>query len=215
MPSIAEMIDKVAKLGVNEDNPDATLRAIYLGYIQSTYNELYGEVAKSFPSMLLATQSVTLSSGAGTLTTKPFIVVNVYNTDEGSKPLEPTDYNTLRTLYPSLSNTGFPSYFYMSGFGTIKAYPTDGSTLSVDYIPNPTTLVDGTTTEDDLIIPVPYQEVLVWGALRLISIDERDKAVGTELPIVNSMYEKLKGDFLFWLKNYQVRESVSVRGYLM
>lgn len=215
MPSIAEMIDKVAKLGVNEDTPDATLRAIYLGYIQSTYNEIYGEVAKNYPTMLLQNQTVALTSGSGTLGTRPFIVDAVFNTDESSRQLEPTDLRTLRNLYPSMDATGFPSFFYISGFSTIKAYPADNSTLSVDYIPNPETLVDGTTGEADLIIPVPYQEMLVWGALRYLAYDERDKSVGAELGIVTAMYEKIKGDFLFWLKNYQVRKSISVQGYLM
>lgn len=203
----------MAKLGVNEDNPDVTERAIYLGYLQATYNELYGEVAATFPSALLALQNVTLSSGVGTLNPRPFQIVSVVDTTNNYGFVQPTTFSDYEATNPQLTPDSNPSWYWQEGLSNITTNSAANNVLRVSYIPNPGTLVDGTTGESDLFIPVPFQDVLLWGAMRYVRMDESDKMVGPELQSSATMYEVLKGNFFYWLKNGQVRQQTHAKKY--
>lgn len=213
MPSITNIISMMAKLGVNEDSPDAALRSIYLTYVQSTYNEVYGEMASTFPTRLRATQDVTLVNGVGTLAVAPYQIIAVYNTSNNFAEVNPTTLDDQMEATPALADAGLPSSYWQDGLMTIKGYPLDNSTLRVLYIPNPSTLTES-TLESDLVIPVPFQDLLTWGAMRYLRIDESDKQVGGELASCALMYEKLKGNLFYWLKNGQVRKTINVTKHL-
>jgi hypothetical protein len=178
--------------------------------MQSTLNELYGEIAELFPTRLVTTQTVTITSGAGTFGTTPFIIRRVRDTGNSSTELQPITLEDLDDRYPLLDSTGNPAYYYQTALATINTYPTNTTTLKVYYIPNPITLTTS-TTETQLFIPAPYQEVLMWGALRLLMLDERDKAFVVSLQAVSAMYDKLSGDLKEWAQRQQVGVDDRVR----
>ena len=149
------------------------------------------------------------------MATTPFIIKKVYNASNNYQELTPTTFDDQEEESPSFSMTGYPNVYWQDGLNSIKAYPLDNSTLSITYIPNPITLVDGVTAEADLIIPAPYQDVLMWGCLRYVRIDESDKNVGPEIQIANAMYEQIKGNLMYWLNNSQVRQKLKTVSYMV
>jgi hypothetical protein len=214
MPAIADMITKMAKLGLNEDNPSIALQTTYLTYIQSTWLELYGEMAKAFPSRLLASQTVTVTSGTGALSPIPFIMVSTRDVGNNLAKLQNITYSDLEDISPTLAVTGAPSYVYTTANNVIKTYPINSTSLRVTYVPRPIDL-SLTTAEDDIPVPPPFQEVLMWGGLRLLNLDERDKNVGGEIQLAETMYQRLRGNFFSYLEQSQLGVDVRVKGYLM
>lgn len=211
MATVEDLVNRVAKLGLGEDEPDATEQALYLSFIQSVHDRVYGEVAKSYPTALLDSQEVEVTDGEGELDPAPFIIMQVTDTDN-AKILEPTDLLTLEQENPDLDDTGTPDRFYVQG--NMIGLDTDAdTTLRVRHIPMPSTLTL-TTELSALFIPAPFVDLLLWGAITQLAYDERDKGLVVEAQLCMKMYDQFFDPFWTWLAQSQPKQPLYVKACL-
>lgn len=208
MATVQDLVNRVAKLGLGEDEPDAAEQALYLSFIQASHNQLYGEVAESDVTTLLDSEDVTVTNGSGALAARPFIIKTVVDIDN-KRALDPTDVLTLVKERPLLDATGKASRFYQKA-NAIKLDTNDSITARVWRMPMPQALTL-TTNLSDLYIPEPYVDVLLWGALLQLAYDERDKGLVVEMQLCARMYDTFHGGFWNWLVKNQVREDLFVK----
>lgn len=172
MATVNEMITYVAGQSLNDDQPDTALQQRILRYINRAYKDTYAALAQYLENTQHTTQSVSVTSGAGTLSPAPFKIISVVDTTN-KKVLEPRSVRDLEMEYPALDDTGDPSYYYISGETTINTYPAGTQTLRVRYVPEPSSLVIG-GAESTISIPPRYHDIIENRALYFMSIDERD-----------------------------------------
>lgn len=202
MPTVASLLDSVKSLAlVGSGNADDTARI--LRYMNMTYAEAYRTTATQYPTLLLTTESVSMTAGEGTISVAPFSVMRVKNTNT-NRILEARSKLDIEELFPAMTDNGEPVYYYMEGTTGLRSYPLNNATLQVRYIPRVGTLTS-TSAEADIKIPPEFHELLLWGTLVYMSYDERDKSASGEISIAQSKYEIALNDFRTWLVKQQTR----------
>lgn len=203
MPSVSTLLTTIKDLALvgtgDSDDDDRIMR-----YMNMLYKEAYRTTSKAYPTLLLTTENVTVTSGSGTISATPFIVMRVKD-NSNNRFLKPTTLLALEEKYPSLSDTNSPSWYYITGTATLNTYPSNSFTAVVRYIPQAATLTS-TSTESDIKIPPEFHDMLVWGTLIYMAHDERDKAFGVEMQVAQTKYEIAKADFQSWLHFSQTKE---------
>lgn len=206
MPSVSDImttIKDLALVGSGSTSDDARI----LRYMNLVYGDLYRKTASAYPTLLQETETVTITSGSGSLTKNPHYVVRVKDTGNNSNPIYPTSIDKIEDKDPDISAAGTPTSFYVQGEKTLKTWPINSTTVSVRYIPSFTPL-DSADAEADIKIPVEFHDILVWGTLVYMAHDERDKAVMGEIQVAQSKYEIGIAEFQVWLARGQVGDEL-------
>jgi hypothetical protein len=154
------------------------------------------------PTRLLAQETVSITSGAGTMTVTPFSVSFVKDSENENRELEVTTLPELEEQYPALDDTGAPNRYYFTSSTTINTYPVNSTTLKVRYVPSAATLTTS-STEADIKVPAEFHDIFIWGTLMYLNFDERDKTMSSEQATAGTMYSVALGDYQEWLINGQ------------
>jgi len=97
-------------------------------------------------------------------------VLYVVNTDTYQTLIE-SDAKSISTIgYPSGGGSS-AMYYYITGGDTVATYPAAGNALSVRYIKTPTDL---SASSDTPLVPTPWQDIIVLGAVRRALLDDTD-----------------------------------------
>lgn len=211
MPTVSSLLDSVKSLAlVGSGNADDTARI--LRYMNMVYSEAYRVTAVSYPTLLLTSENVTITSGSGTLTAAPFRIERVKDTSN-NEILKPTTRLDIEDLYPALDDTGAPAWYFVEGTDGLRTYPVNSGTVQVRYIPRAGTLTSA-SAESDIKIPPEFHDLLLWGTLVYMAYDERDKSTGAEVNIAQSKYEIALNDFKTWLAFRQTGPKVRTKAVL-
>lgn len=209
MPAVSDILDTIKNLGLVGigDSVDDTR---IMGYMNLVYKETYRKTAQQRPTLLLTTENVTITSGAGNLSVSPFAIRVVKDIDNGYKKLEPTTLPDLDDKDTDLTAAGPADWYYMTGTAAINTYPVNSTTLQVRYVPA-ANILTSTSAETDIKIPPEFHDILVWGTLIYLNFDERDKAMSGEVNLAQSKYELALGEFIQWLGEGQTREPLRTK----
>ena len=101
---------------------------------------------------------------------KPLYVVDTANFN---RTLWEVDQATLTDGADLTATGGWPHYYYLTGGTTVNIYPTATDSLTVRYIKTPTDLSADTDTP---VVPAPYHDIIVLGAVRRALLDDTDGA---------------------------------------
>lgn len=208
MPTVSSILDSIKDLALvgsgNSADTDRIMR-----YMNLVYKEAYRVTAVSYPTLLLTSENVTITSGAGTITAAPFSILQVKDTSN-NRILEPSSRVDIETMYPALDGTGSPTYYFMESETALKTYPVNSGTVMVRYIPRAGTLTSG-SAESAIKIPPEFHELLLWGTLVYMAYDERDKSAAGEVNIAQSKYELALNDYKTWLLKGQTQAPVRTK----
>lgn len=194
---VSEIITQVAQLGLNEDYPDAELQERILAYINRGHEQAYTEVAQYLEPINSTTETVAITAGAGTIVGDIYKYISVVDTNAG-RVLTPTTAAELEEADPALSQTGQPIKYYKVG-NQIFTYPINDTSIRIRYIPQSQELT-AITTEAELPYPRNFQQVLIWGGLYWMSLDERDASTNAVLAVAGSNFQNLIGKMNLYLK---------------
>ena len=213
MPTVSELLSTIkdlALVGAGDTSDDTRI----MRYFNLQYKDLYRKTAQLYPTLLATNEaSVTITSGVGAIGAAPHKVIDVFDNGNTSNPLKAITESTLKNQNPRMDDTGDPKNYYMTSTTAIKTYPVNSTTLSVDYIPRAETLTTS-SAEADIKVPPEYHDLLVWGTLVWMSVDERDKQAGGELSLYQSKYEIAYGEYLEWLSTVQVGDEFKTENVL-
>lgn len=95
----------------------------------------------------------------------------------------------------------------MDGLTTIKTHPSNSTSILVRGIPRMTSLA-ADDEEDNIKIPPEFHDLLVWGPLVYMHIDERDKGVGGEVNVAQGKWDLGLEDYKTWLISMQVTDEL-------
>lgn len=205
MPSVTDILTMVKNQALVGSGGAADDTRIML-YMNRAYADIYRETARDYPQALLTSQSITLSSGLGTISSAPHKILRVKETGSYNF-LEARTLIELEQENPRLDATGSPRYYYMTSDTAISCYPIDGSSIVVRYIPRPSTLAsDG--AETTIKIPPEYHDLLLWGTLVYMAYDERDKGFGTEIGLSKAKYDEAMESYKRWLAYSHPRKTL-------
>lgn len=195
----ATIVQRIIDLGLNESAPDTNLQAKALGWLNSAYQEAYGEAAKYALPILKQTVNVTITNGAGTLAAPYRRIYNIVDTVT-KRVLKPSDIGYVRSIDPMLERTGDPARYYFDGSETsIKTHPKNSTTVQLDVMPKAAELVIG-DTEDAIKIPSEFHEMLVWASLVEGMTYERGFGNNELLQVANIRKTQLMDNYSRWLK---------------
>lgn len=211
MPSVNSLLNTISDSALVGAG-DAADTARMLRYLNLAYQEAYRDTATEYPQVLLTTEDVTITSGAGTISAAPFAVRVVKDTAT-NRILNAVTLEELEEKYPALNGTGAPSYYYMTSTTGISTYPVNSTTVRVRYVPQAATLVDG-DAESVIKIPPAFHDMLVFGTLLYMAYDERDKGLSQEVQIAKQRYEESKASYKTWLMLHQPRERMRTKPVL-
>jgi hypothetical protein len=209
MPSVSELLTQIkdmALVGAGDASDDARV----LRYLNMIYKDVYRKTAKMAPTLLLAQDTVAISSGAGTMSVRPYSVEVVKDANNANRKLEATDLPTLEDKHPALDGTGAPSYYYFTSPTGIATYPVNTTSIKVRYVPAAGTLT-ADSVEADIKVPPEFHDMFVWGTLMYLNFDERDRAMGAEQATAGTMYSVALGDYQEWLLTGQPRKQVRTK----
>jgi hypothetical protein len=210
---VATIIERVAEQSLSGSvEGDSAGTAMILGFVQSTYDEVYGAIAAQYPTLLETTQNVTVTAGQGTLDPVPLKIVRVADTTN-KRFLEVTTAEMVEDKDIDLDDVGQPDEFYITGGNKLNTYPKGSISARVRHIPFAATLV-ANGSESSIQFPAQFHDVLIWGALRHAAYDERDKGLGVELQATQIMFEKRLAALMDWLRVNQARPPVRTKAFL-
>lgn len=207
--NVTEIINRIATISLNEDSPDADIQTRLVRYINDAYFEVYRETAKMYKNRLLTSEAVTITNGAGTISVTPFSWETVKDT-VGKQILKPSDIEEIDEIDIEIDDTGNPTRYYITTGTTVNTHPINSTTILVRYIPEATVL-SVSSTEADIKISVMFQEILVWGAIFMMFLDERDTRTELEIQVAQAKFD----DKLTRLKSHldnQPKRKVRVKG---
>lgn len=194
---VSEIITQVAQLGLNEDFPDEELQERILAYINRGHEQAYTEVAQYLEPINSTTEAVVITGGTGTIVGDVYSFISVVDVDN-NRVLDPASASELEESDPALSQTGQPTRYYRIG-NQIFTYPVNDTNIRIRYVPQAQTLT-AATTEAELPYPRNFQQVLVWGGLYWMSLDERDASTNAVLSVAGSNFQNLIGKMNIYLK---------------
>lgn len=212
MPAVSDLLDTIkdlALVGAGDTSDDTRV----LRYFNLVYKDIHRKTAQMAPTLLLAQETVTITSGVGTMTATPFSVEFVKDSGNSNQVLDVTTLVELEDKYPALDDTGNPSWYYFTSATGIATYPTNSTTVKVRYVPVAATLAS-TDAESAIKIPPQFHDALVWGTLVYMAYDERDKVTGPETQIAQAKYDIAMGDYQQWLLSGQPRPTVRTKAIL-
>lgn len=213
MPNVAQLLTNITSLALVGATGASGDQDRVLNYLNMAYRKVYRKIAVKYPFVHRTTQPVVITDGGGTLSPVPFFVLVPRDTGNNAAKLTPTDIEAVLDCDPTLSETGNPSKFWIEGLSALKSHPLNSTTLTVPYIPSPATLVSN-STEDDIKIPVVFQDILTWETLALMAYDERDKVVGAELAYNKDAHDQIYVDMWEFFDAQAPHEQKQVKSYL-
>jgi hypothetical protein len=190
----SEIITQIARLSTGESIPDTNFTAIILGYVNRAYEDIYTSLCDLDYVRLQATQTVTVTSGTGTLAPEPFRIHSVVDTTN-DRLLLPRHPLIIEEYDPDLDDTGSPAHYYLASATSLKVHPSASITARVRYTPKITPLTS-TGTENSIKFHKEYHELLIWGGLIRLSYDERDLRNPSEIAFVIQQYAETKARLL-------------------
>lgn len=171
MATVNQIVTFVARQALNDDQPDVELQERIVDYMNDAILDMYDRLAQYLTHHNGATQTLTLSSGSGTMATPPYFIRQVVDVTNASV-LKRTSIEDVEAEDPALTKTGRPMYYYTEG-DTISVYPSADVDLRIRYIPQPTVVAAG-DPEEDIPLPKEAHYALKWGTMALMALDERD-----------------------------------------
>lgn len=213
MPSVQQLIDNVKNLSLVGATGSVDVIPRIEAYFNMAYREVYEMAAERYPWFVQTTQDVPVVSGSGTFFTNPLHILSVRDVNNSLAKLNPTDVLTVEDNDPAFSATGKPSKFWVNGFDKIFSYPFTDTTIRVRYTPNADILTSESVEGDIKLQPV-HHDVLVWGTLKLMAYDERDKIVGAELAYNKDAHNEVLERMWRWFDAHAPKETKPIKSYL-
>lgn len=205
MPSAQDILTRIKNLSLVGSGGAADDERI-MGYLNLVYAELYRETATQYPEAMMTSESVSVTSGSGTITSTPFAILRVKNATTG-RFLEPKSLMEIEKSDPAMTSTASAAYYYLSGRTGLRVYPLETATFTVRYVPQFTPLTS-TTAESAITIPAEFHDAFVWGTLMYMAYDERDKGMVPELQVSEPKFRQAKNAFTDWLLTLQPHEPI-------
>lgn len=188
--NVTKIISRIAKLALNSDiTNDSELTADVLDYVNATYRDITTSLLSETNSSNQKILDYPVVNGTSTLSPIPYKLFNVVDVNT-KKKLKLINIQEIEAVDPLMEAEGAPDSYYMLQ-DTVRTYPANDTTIRTRQasIPEDLTL---STTEDQIMIPPEYHEVLVWGALYYMAYDERDFQQALELQVTATNFTSWK-----------------------
>lgn len=197
--TVSEIIELIAIVSFNDDNPSATDRARILRYINLANDQVFSKVSQIGSAFISQNTNLTLVNNEVALPTDHYKTIRVVDTTNNAvitaKEVEAIE----EELDPSLSQQGRPQFYYIEG-GNIKVWPLQDVNLRMRYTPVNTPLVDETSA-DNILYPAPFHQVLVDGGLYYMFEDERDRRAIQEIAIAGQRFDDRLAALIEYYRN--------------
>lgn len=212
---VATIIERIASLSLSGSVvDDAVGQAMILSWVQSTYEEVWSEIATEFPTLLETTQDVTVTDGVGTLAPWPMSIKSVADLTNRTF-LTVTLASEVEKEDIELTAAGTsPRRYYVTEGTKLNTYVKATIAARVRYTPFAGQL-GANGAASTIQFPPQFHDALVWGGLRFAAVDERDKGMGTEIATFQVMYEQRKNALLTWLRTHQAKPKSHVQSPIM
>lgn len=191
---VKQIIKKVSKLALNGDVLDDPVAVEdILSYINTVYNDIATSLFSETNTGTQRISDYTVVDGVSTLTPIPYKVFNVVDINR-KKKLKPANLIEIEEADPLVEREGNPEVYYFLQ-NTLYTYPKNNTQLRVRHVNK---LPDLTleTTEEQILFPPQYHEVLVWGVLYYMAYDERDFQQALEFQVTSSNFNSWKDRLL-------------------
>lgn len=210
---VAKIIERVAELSLSGSvEGDTVGTAMILGWVQSTYEEVYAKIASQYPTLLETTQDVSVVSGQGTLNPVPHKIARV--TDLTNKrELIVTTAAEVECKDLELDDEGAPTEYYITNGSKLNTYRKATISARVRFTPM-CNVLEASGLATTIKFPEQFHDCLVWGALRFAAYDERDKGVGVELGVTQTMFDNRVNALEEWLRINQPKPVTRVKAFL-
>ena len=213
MPTAQQLIDNVKSLALVGATGSANDVPRIEAYFNMAYRELYELAAERYPWFVQTIQDVPAVLGVGTMNPQPLHILSVRDVNNSLAKLDQTDVLTVEERDPAFSATGNPNKFWVNGFASLNAYPFKNTTIRVRYTPNAAVLTSS-SAESEIMFQPTHHDALVWGTLKLMAYDERDKIVGAELAYNKEAHDAVLDRMWRWFDAHAPKESKPVQSYL-
>jgi len=208
---VNSIISQIAYLSLDEDSPSSAMQTRILAYVNNAYREAFRQTAAANKQNLMTTETVTITSGAGTMTASPFKIEQVVDTGQDFV-LSPSTILEVEQRDRELDDSGNPTVYYMTGEQDINTHPIDSTSLRVRYIPDYVELaVDG--AESTIKLPRSYHDLLVDGALFYMYQDERDVRAIQEINAAKTLFDIKLNDVKRYLTSQNKKRKRVVGAY--
>lgn len=153
-------------------------------------NAAYREVASEEPWPFLEASA----AGAAPLTIADLGSIESVTNISLQNKLTPVDRRSLSDAYPVLTTPGTAAFYYVTLGTVVNVYPLDASSITVLYWKLPATLSAG---GDTMVIPDPYQELVILAAMRRAFGEDTDAAdVAANVQEYGLQLQKMRDEFL-------------------
>ncbi|TPM41418.1 hypothetical protein [Mesorhizobium sp. B2-3-4] len=213
MPTPAELVEAIKSLALVGATGDATVNVKVYTYLNTAYRQLYEMVAERYPWFVQTTQPVLMAAGEGTMDPQPLHILSVRDTGNNLAALTPTDVLTVESEYPGLDDTGNPSRYWVDGFTGLNSHPRSSTTLRVRFTPQANALSE-TSEESDIALQPVHHDALLWGTLKLMAYDERDKVIGAELAYNKDAHDEVLDRMWRYFESHAPKQKKQVQSYL-
>jgi len=169
--NVEQIITNAVKICGLGDNPDATEKNIYLGYLNKVNEEIYRFVVDVHPELNYKQEDLLLTNGVSEPLRDFFPKIKNVCTDAGFN-LQITSLGSILNKDPLMKETGNPSHYYLFN-KKICVFPKvlGEQKIHVLIAEQPKEL-EHSSPETDIPYPPMYHQILVDGLCTHISIDE-------------------------------------------
>lgn len=168
--NVQQIVDRILDFSLDETDADNQLESRVLSDVNEVYKALQHEISDVATADYMLTETVNITNGVGTCSPQ-IRTFSVYD-NSGNRFLTETDILELEQDCPSLSDTGAPTKYYITGNTTLNTYPLNNTTVRFRYYPEVNELLL-TSTEDEIRAPKHMHQVLVDGGNYLMALREQ------------------------------------------
>lgn len=195
--NISDIINTIAVISFNDDNPSADDRVRILRYVNLANQEVFRKIYQIASPFISTSTTLTLTSGAATLPTDVFKIVKVVDTTN-TRILTEKSLEEIEDLDPALTSTGQPKYFYRDG-ASIKVWPTQDVSLRFRYVQELSDLVDEASAAS-IVFPAAFHSLLIDGGLYYMFEDERDQRAVQEIVLAGKRFDSTLSKLLAYYR---------------
>ena len=167
---VQKVVDRILDFSLDETDADNELSLRVLSDVNEVYKALQHIISDVATADYMQTETIAITNGVGVCSNQ-LRTFTVYDTSN-NKFLEEADILSLEQCDPSLSTTGSPSHYYITGGTTMNTYPLNNTSLRFRFYPLVNELLLDTVSAD-IRIPEHLHEVLVKGGMYLMGVREQ------------------------------------------
>lgn len=210
---VTDILKLLATLSIGLDDPDDGDISVFIQYINLCYFEILQLTIAQNPLITVLQEKLDCTNGVLSPTTKSIFNPRFVYDIAQNIPLQPSIFDDVIKVDPSLKKTGIPNQWYYSN-NSINIYPLTTSLVAQGggygfwYIPQPDPL-KVTSKTSDIMIPALYQQILAFGAAYYVFQSETGFKDQNKMLNAQMQWEDGKKKLFAYLKNISGKQTFS------